>query len=110
MAWYKTPVMITEGKMQYLFDETGRRYLDVSQSSLQLHVYICLTSSPVTQFGHTPVVCAHTFVKWQVFTQVSQTKHICLANTHVAVVTPKATALTAKFMLRALVHPKLGFE
>ena len=67
MAWYKTPVMITEGKMQYLFDETGRRYLDVSQSSLQLHVYICLTSSPVTQFGHTPVVCAHTFVKWQVF-------------------------------------------
>lgn len=30
MAWYKDPVMITEGKMQYLFDETGRRYLDVS--------------------------------------------------------------------------------
>ncbi len=56
MAWYKNPVMITEGKMQYLFDETGRRYLDVSQSSLQLHVYICLTSSPVSQFGHTPVV------------------------------------------------------
>ena len=46
----------------------------------------------------------------QVFTQVSQTKHICLANTHVAAVTPKATALTAKFMLPALVHLKLGFE
>ena len=29
MAWYKDPVMITEGKMQYLFDQTGRRYLDV---------------------------------------------------------------------------------
>jgi hypothetical protein len=27
---FKSPVMITEGKMQYLFDETGRRYLDVS--------------------------------------------------------------------------------
>ena len=26
---YKEPVMLTEGKMQYLFDETGRRYLDV---------------------------------------------------------------------------------
>lgn len=30
MAWYKDPVMITEGRMQYLYDETGRRYLDVS--------------------------------------------------------------------------------
>lgn len=30
LAWYKDPVMITEGKMQYLYDETGRRYLDVS--------------------------------------------------------------------------------
>jgi len=27
---FKEPVMITEGKMQYLFDERGRRYLDVS--------------------------------------------------------------------------------
>jgi alanine-glyoxylate transaminase / (R)-3-amino-2-methylpropionate-pyruvate transaminase len=26
---YKDPVMIVEGKMQYLFDETGRRYLDL---------------------------------------------------------------------------------
>lgn len=26
---FKKPVMIVEGKMQYLFDETGRRYLDV---------------------------------------------------------------------------------
>ena len=30
LAWYKDPVMITEGKMQYLYDETGRRFLDVS--------------------------------------------------------------------------------
>ncbi len=67
MAWYKNPVMITEGKMQYLFDETGRRYLDVSQLSHQLHVYMCLTSSPVSQFGHTPVFCTSTFVKGQMF-------------------------------------------
>ncbi len=26
---FKDPIMITEGKMQYLFDERGRRYLDV---------------------------------------------------------------------------------
>lgn len=26
---FKDPVMIVDGKMQYLFDETGRRYLDV---------------------------------------------------------------------------------
>jgi alanine-glyoxylate transaminase / (R)-3-amino-2-methylpropionate-pyruvate transaminase len=28
VTYYKDPVMIVEGKMQYLFDETGRRYLD----------------------------------------------------------------------------------
>jgi alanine-glyoxylate transaminase/(R)-3-amino-2-methylpropionate-pyruvate transaminase len=26
---YREPLMIVEGKMQYLFDETGRRYLDM---------------------------------------------------------------------------------
>lgn len=31
MFWhFKEPVMIVEGKMQYLFDERGKRYLDVS--------------------------------------------------------------------------------
>ena len=33
---FKDPVMITEGKMQYLFDETGRRYLDVSNHTFLL--------------------------------------------------------------------------
>ncbi len=28
LSYYQNPVMIVEGKMQYLFDETGRRYLD----------------------------------------------------------------------------------
>ena len=27
---FKDPIMITEGKMQYLYDDKGRRYLDVS--------------------------------------------------------------------------------
>lgn len=26
---FKDPIMITEGKMQYLYDDKGRRYLDV---------------------------------------------------------------------------------
>jgi alanine-glyoxylate transaminase/(R)-3-amino-2-methylpropionate-pyruvate transaminase len=26
---FKDPIMITEGRMQYLYDERGRRYLDV---------------------------------------------------------------------------------
>lgn len=28
ITYYKEPIMIVEGSMQYLFDETGRRYLD----------------------------------------------------------------------------------
>jgi alanine-glyoxylate transaminase / (R)-3-amino-2-methylpropionate-pyruvate transaminase len=28
-TYYREPLMIVEGKMQYLFDETGRRYLDL---------------------------------------------------------------------------------
>jgi alanine-glyoxylate transaminase/(R)-3-amino-2-methylpropionate-pyruvate transaminase len=28
VTYYKEPVMIVEGHMQWLFDETGRRYLD----------------------------------------------------------------------------------
>ncbi|MGH7131974.1 MAG: aspartate aminotransferase family protein [Phycisphaerales bacterium] len=29
VTYYKDPIMIVEGKMQYLFDEKGRRYLDM---------------------------------------------------------------------------------
>lgn len=28
VTYYKNPIMLVEGKMQYVFDETGRRYLD----------------------------------------------------------------------------------
>lgn len=34
---FKEPVMIVEGKMQYLFDEKGRRYLDVSRAAATCH-------------------------------------------------------------------------
>ena len=27
-TYYREPLMIVEGRMQYLYDETGRRYLD----------------------------------------------------------------------------------
>jgi hypothetical protein len=34
MFWhFREPVMITEGRMQYLYDENGRRYLDVGSST-----------------------------------------------------------------------------
>ena len=34
---FKDPIMITEGKMQYLYDDKGRRYLDVSILPFALH-------------------------------------------------------------------------
>ena len=30
---FKRPVMIVEGRMQYLYDEKGQRFLDVSHST-----------------------------------------------------------------------------
>ena len=32
---FKDPVLIVDGKMQYLFDEKGRRYLDVSEPAVE---------------------------------------------------------------------------
>jgi alanine-glyoxylate transaminase/(R)-3-amino-2-methylpropionate-pyruvate transaminase len=29
ITYYKSPVMLVDGHMQYLFDETGKRYLDL---------------------------------------------------------------------------------
>eukprot|EP01006_Ploeotia_vitrea_P065606 TRINITY_DN93526_c0_g1_i1.p1 TRINITY_DN93526_c0_g1~~TRINITY_DN93526_c0_g1_i1.p1 ORF type:complete len:484 (+),score=70.82 TRINITY_DN93526_c0_g1_i1:168-1454(+) len=37
---FKTPVMMTEGNMQYVYDETGKRYLD------------CLAGVATVQIGH----------------------------------------------------------
>ena len=36
---FQKPILIVAGKMQYLFDETGRRFVDVrSQADLELHI------------------------------------------------------------------------
>ena len=44
--------MITEGKMQYLYDETGRRYLDVSllhaSFNFTLNFFACVSESCLT--------------------------------------------------------------
>jgi alanine-glyoxylate transaminase/(R)-3-amino-2-methylpropionate-pyruvate transaminase len=41
VTYYKNPVMFVEGKMQYLFDETGRRYLDVFGGIVTVSVGHC---------------------------------------------------------------------
>lgn len=40
-SYYKTPIMITEGKMQYLYDEKGRRYLDFFAGIVAVSVGHC---------------------------------------------------------------------
>ncbi len=39
--FYKEPIMITEGKMQYLYDETGRRFLDAFGGIVTVSVGHC---------------------------------------------------------------------
>lgn len=56
---FKDPVMITEGRMQYLYDETGRRYLDVRALRC---VPICASAMPHTHCKllpakHTKLMC-----------------------------------------------------
>ncbi|CAG1007285.1 alanine-glyoxylate transaminase / (R)-3-amino-2-methylpropionate-pyruvate transaminase [Phycisphaerales bacterium] len=41
ITYYKDPVMIVEGKMQYLFDEKGRRYLDMFAGIVTVSVGHC---------------------------------------------------------------------
>jgi alanine-glyoxylate transaminase/(R)-3-amino-2-methylpropionate-pyruvate transaminase len=41
VTYYKNPVMFVEGRMQYLFDETGRRYLDVFGGIVTVSVGHC---------------------------------------------------------------------
>jgi alanine-glyoxylate transaminase/(R)-3-amino-2-methylpropionate-pyruvate transaminase len=48
--YYKNPLMIVEGKMQYMFDETGRRYLDCFGGIVTVSVVRCyLASSSMPQ-------------------------------------------------------------
>jgi alanine-glyoxylate transaminase/(R)-3-amino-2-methylpropionate-pyruvate transaminase len=39
--YYKKPIMLVEGRMQYLFDETGRRYLDALGGIVTVSVGHC---------------------------------------------------------------------
>src|SRR5262245_47909981 len=41
VTYYRDPVMIVEGKMQYLYDETGRRYLDAFGGIVTVSVGHC---------------------------------------------------------------------
>ncbi len=41
VTYYRDPIMIVEGKMQYLFDETGRRYLDFFAGIVTVSVGHC---------------------------------------------------------------------
>jgi len=41
IPYYKTPLMIVEGSMQYLFDHTGRRYLDAIGGIVTISVGHC---------------------------------------------------------------------
>ena len=40
-TYYKNPIMIVEGSMQYLYDETGRRYLDAIGGIVTISVGHC---------------------------------------------------------------------
>ena len=40
-SYYKDPIMITDGKMQYLFDHTGKRYLDMFAGIVTVSVGHC---------------------------------------------------------------------
>jgi len=41
VTYYKDPIMIVEGNMQYLFDETGRRYLDAFAGIVTVSIGHC---------------------------------------------------------------------
>lgn len=41
ITYYKEPLMVVEGKMQYLWDETGRRYLDAFAGIVTVSVGHC---------------------------------------------------------------------
>src|ERR687897_440245 len=62
---YREPLMIVEGKMQYLFDETGRRYLDlfagiVTVSGGHCHPkVICRVQAQTATLQHATTIYLH---------------------------------------------------
>lgn len=65
LTFYKNPIMIVEGSMQYLYDEKGRRYLDaiagiVSVSVGHCHPYVTQKASEQLQaLQHTTTIYLH---------------------------------------------------
>ena len=69
---YSTPLMIVEGHLQYLFDETGRRYLDmlagISTVSCGGTATLTLQSASETSYNDSnmlpPFICTPTSPTW----------------------------------------------
>ena len=65
VLYYKNPIMIVEGKMQYLYDETGRRYLDAFAGIVTVSVGHChpyVTQKAIEQYEtlqHTTTIYLH---------------------------------------------------
>ena len=65
VTMYRDPVLIVEGKMQYLFDETGERYLDlfggiVTVSCGHCHPkVIARTKEQIERLQHTTTIYLH---------------------------------------------------
>ena len=65
LTFYKTPVMIVEGKMQYLYDQKGRRYLDgiggiVTISAGHCHPYVTeKAKAQLETLQHTTTIYYH---------------------------------------------------
>jgi alanine-glyoxylate transaminase/(R)-3-amino-2-methylpropionate-pyruvate transaminase len=65
VLYYEKPIMIVEGHMQYLFDDTGRRYLDVFAGIVTVSVGHChprVTQAAIDQLKtiqHTTTIYLH---------------------------------------------------
>ncbi len=65
---YRGPVMIVEGYMQYLFDETGRRYLDLFGGIVTVSVGHChpkvieKTKAQIDRLQHTTTIYLHPLI------------------------------------------------
>ena len=61
VTYYRDPIMLVDGHMQYLFDETGKRYLDgfagiVSVSAGHCHPRIMQAVNTQTHACNTPLL------------------------------------------------------
>lgn len=65
LTYYRDPVMIVEGSMQWLFDETGRRYLDLFGGIVTVSVGHChpkvaaRVQEQVSRLQHTTTIYLH---------------------------------------------------